>query len=134
VNRFRSNFILALSALFSLMAGLYPFEFADGSRARGVFPWGFVAALMVPFEALRLRDFLQNIVYFLPWGVLVFVFVGSSRSRGLTKVILAALLGGVLSLAIELTQVFFCGVLPFSTSSQMPSGPALARCCARRAA
>jgi VanZ like protein/concanavalin A-like lectin/glucanase superfamily protein len=108
VNRFRSNFILALSAIYSLMAGLYPFEFADGTpRARGAFPWGFVAALMVPIEALRLRDFLQNIVYFLPWGVLVFVFVGSSRSRALTKVVLAALLGGILSLAIELSQVFF---------------------------
>jgi hypothetical protein len=90
------------------MAGLYPFEFAEGtSRARGVFPWGFVAALMVPFEALRLHDFVQNIVYFLPWGVLVFVFVGSPRSRALTKVALAALLGGMLSLVIELCQVFF---------------------------
>jgi VanZ family protein len=105
VNRFRSNFILALGAVFSLMAGLYPFELADGtSRARGAFPWGFAAALMVP---VRVNDFLWNILYFLPWGVLVFVLAGSSRSRRLTKVFLAAFVGGMLSLLIELAQVFF---------------------------
>jgi VanZ family protein len=108
VSRSSRNLLLVLCAIYSVMAGLYPFELADGpSRAHGKFPWGFVAALMVPVEFLRLNDFLWNILYFLPWGTLIFVFVDSPRSRGLIKVFLAALIGGMLSLAIELFQIFF---------------------------
>ena len=66
-----------------------------------------VTPLAVPFEAVRADDFLLNVGYFLPWGVVCYLFLASPRTRFHTLVILAASVGGIVSLAIELSQIFF---------------------------
>jgi glycopeptide antibiotics resistance protein len=90
------------------MAGLYPFELADPtSGSEGGFPWGLVTALAVPIRNVGADDILQNIVYFLPWGGISYLFLGSPRWRIHTLVLLAVSVGATVSLAIELCQVFF---------------------------
>jgi VanZ family protein len=48
----------------------------------------------------------RNIIYLLPWGVLVYVFVAPHR-RALTKIAAATLIGWIVSFSIELCQIFF---------------------------
>jgi VanZ family protein len=98
--------IRALCVIYSLIAGLYPFEFADRTRHFGTYPWNFLTTFFVPIQDVRLNDFLQNIAYFLPWGIISYVLVDSPHRRPVTRVLLAALVGGVVSLTIEACQYF----------------------------
>lgn len=107
MNRLKVNLVLFLAAIYTLMAALYPFEFSgrtltlDGSLHRQL--WSLLA---VRIRHVALDDFLANIVYFLPWGVLVY-FLDTPRSSKVFAVLKAVLWGGMLSLTIEVCQIFF---------------------------
>jgi len=103
-----NNLVLVLCAIYSIMAGLYPYELSDGTlHFHSEFPWWFITVFFPPIEQLRVSDFLQNIGYFVPWGVLVYLFLGSPQDRTSSLVLSAVLVGGMVSFAIELCQLFF---------------------------
>jgi VanZ like family/Concanavalin A-like lectin/glucanases superfamily len=90
------------------MAGLYPFEFSGRTSSfHRVFPWGFLKAILIPIKDVGLSDFLQNIVYFVPWGAIYYIFTASPNRRPRTLIISAALVGAIVSIAIEICQIFF---------------------------
>jgi VanZ family protein len=107
MNRVKANLVYVLCAIYSLIAGLYPFEFSGRTlHLDRELPWKVLTLLAVPLRDVSLNDFVTNVVYFLPWGALVYV-LGSTRSRNLSSVLRAALVGGIVSLSIELSQIFF---------------------------
>jgi VanZ family protein len=107
MNRPKANLIFVLCAVYSLIAGLYPFEFSGKTlHLDRELPWKLVTLLAVPLREVSLNDFVTNVVYFIPWGALVCV-LRSPRSRNLFSVFRAALVGGIVSLSIELSQIFF---------------------------
>jgi VanZ family protein len=107
MNRCRENLVIALCAIYSLMAGLYPFEFADRTLYFEAFPWKFLTTLFVPIKSVRVNDFLQNIAYFLPWGTICYLVAGSRLGTRPIVVLWAGLVGGLVSIAIEVCQIFF---------------------------
>jgi glycopeptide antibiotics resistance protein len=107
MNRRKGYVLLALFAIYSLIAGLYPFGFANRTRHVAAFPWKILTTLFVPIQEVRLNDFLRNIAYFLPWGAISYIVLKSPRRRAPGLVLLAALVGGSVSLAIETCQYFF---------------------------
>jgi len=74
MNRSRSSLVFVVCAIYSLIGGLYPFEFCD--RA---FAWGFREAIPIPIKDVGLSDFLQNIVYSFP-GVQFITFSPHHRT------------------------------------------------------
>src|SRR5262249_6188266 len=107
MNRVKANLVHGLCAIYSLIAGLYPFEFSGKTlHLDRELPWKLVMLLAVPLRDVGLDDFITNVVYFLPWGALVYV-LGSARSRNLSSVLRAALVGSIVSFSIELCQIFF---------------------------
>jgi glycopeptide antibiotics resistance protein len=108
MNRSRSSLVFILCAIYSLIAGLYPFEFSDRTSSFDLeFPWGFLKAVLVPIKNVGLSDFLQNIAYFVPWGAIYYIFTASPNRRPRTLVLSAALVGAIVSIAIEICQIFF---------------------------
>src|SRR5262249_38007689 len=98
MNRSKSSIVFILCAVYSLIAGLYPFEFSDRTSSFGRdFPWGSLKALLVPIKDVGLNDFLQNIVYFVPWGAIYYIFTASPNRRPRTLVLSAALVGAIVS-------------------------------------
>jgi glycopeptide antibiotics resistance protein len=107
MTRVKANLLCVLFAIYSLIAGLYPFEFSGSTlHLDRELPWKVATLLAVPLRDVGLDDFVTNVVYFLPWGALVYV-CGSPRSRNLSSVLRAALVGGIVSSSIELSQIFF---------------------------
>jgi hypothetical protein len=107
VNRLKVNLVLCLAAIYTLMAALYPFEFSGRTLTLdGSLPRELLSLLLVRVRDVGPDDFLTNIVYFLPWGVLVYV-LQAPQSRKLSAVFRAALVGGMVSLTIEVCQIFF---------------------------
>jgi hypothetical protein len=53
------------------------------------------------------KDFVVNVLFFVPFGVLLYHCLGSSRQRPALTILIAGLVGGLLSFVIELLQVFF---------------------------
>ena len=111
MNRSRSSLVFVLCAIYSLIAGLYPFEFSDRTSSFDrEFPWGFLKAILIPIKDVGLSDFLQNIAYFVPWGAIYYIFTASPNRRPRTLVLFAALIGATVSIAIEICQIFFSRV------------------------
>src|SRR5262249_23762275 len=107
MNRVKANLVFVLCAIYSLIAGLYPFEFSGKTlHLNRELPWKVLTLLAVRLRDVGLDDFVTNVVYFLPWGALVYV-CGSPRSRNFSTVLRAALVGGIVSFWIELSQIFF---------------------------
>ena len=97
ITRVKVTLVFVLCAIYSLIAGLHPFVFGDGSsRFEADFPWGFV-----PIEGVRVNDCLPNIVYFLPWGALCYLLLGSLRERTLPLIVVAAVVGGAVSFSMN---------------------------------
>lgn len=108
MNRSRSGLVFVLCTVYSLIAGLYPFEFFDRTPFYNLeFPWGFLTAVFVPIKDVGLSDFLQNILCFVPWGAIYYIFTASPNRRPHSLVLLAALVGTIVSVAIEICQIFF---------------------------
>src|SRR5215813_11871992 len=108
MNRARSSLVFVLCAIYSLIAGLYPFEFSNRTASFDrELPWGFLKAILVSIKDVGLGDFLLNILYFVPWGAIYYIFTASPNRRPRTLVLSAALVGAIVSVTIEICQIFF---------------------------
>ena len=103
----RSGLIVGLCAIYSLIAALYPFDFSAATlNFDRDLPRALLSLLFVRVKELNVDDFSRNIFYFLPWGALVYVF-RTPTSRKVSAVLAAVLIGGLVSLSIELSQILF---------------------------
>jgi VanZ family protein len=71
------------------------------------FWWEFLTFFSGSFAHVTSRDFVVNVVFFLPFGVLLYCACTSPQKSSVATILLTAVAGGALSLAIELGQVFF---------------------------
>ena len=90
-------------AAFLLYATLWPFDFhfAQGYLTAGKISW---IPFFDPVEGPGRRDAVMNILVFLPFGILSFL-VNSASGKVWRPVLIATLLGGALSLFIEVVQI-----------------------------
>src|SRR5262245_59266245 len=108
MNRSKSSIVFILCAVYSLIAALYPFEFSNRTASFDrELPWGFLKAILVSIKDVGLGDFLLNILYFVPWGAIYYIFTASPNRRPRTLVLSAALVGAIVSVTIEICQIFF---------------------------
>jgi VanZ family protein len=71
------------------------------------FLWGFLTFFSGSFTKVASRDFVVNVVFFIPMGVLLYCACKSPHKSSVATILLAAVVGSALSFAIELGQVFF---------------------------
>src|SRR5688572_26062637 len=103
----RSALIIALCVIYSLIAGLYPFEFVERSLVFNDSGREFLTHDIRQVLRFRVNDFLTNIAYFLPWGIICYIVLGSTRTAIITLISSTALIAAMVSVTIELCQLFF---------------------------
>lgn len=107
MNRVDGKFCLVLSLIYSLIAGLYPFELSGGIALSDIEISSLEKIVSALVEQFGANDFLRNIAYFLPWGIISYLLLSSPHARASRTLLSAALVGGIVSLGIELAQIFF---------------------------
>jgi hypothetical protein len=71
------------------------------------FSWGFLTSFPGSFTEVASRDFVVNVIFFIPFGVFLYYACISLHKSSVATILLVAVAGGVLSFAVELGQVFF---------------------------
>jgi len=104
----RAIIILLICFGYLLIATLYPLDTSVSSRfAVREFLSGFTAIIPGRLAQLWTRDFFENIVLFIPLGILLYYALTLKPRPRIVSVLLLPVFGGLLSFAIELIQVFF---------------------------
>lgn len=100
MNRRKVTMVALVYSGYVLVATLYPFEFSANSLE--LLQQQFTGF----FAASSQKDFIVNMPLFIPLGVLLYcrLIVGRGKT---SSVVLAALVGAVFSLSIEILQLFF---------------------------
>jgi glycopeptide antibiotics resistance protein len=100
---------LVLYIIYVLTLTLHPFDFSGSSAIHVTeFLQGFLVVSPLAIRAAATKDFAQNVILFLPFGVLLFLYCCrkiSQRSRTVTLLI-ALGAGGALSLSVEVSQLY----------------------------
>jgi VanZ like family/Concanavalin A-like lectin/glucanases superfamily len=104
MEQFRGLPLVVLYVGYVLIVTLYPFAF-DGSFSERL--GEFFAGFPRDIKEIADKDFVYNVFFFVPLGVLLYCSLKSpERSRTVT-ILIALVAGGALSLVIELCQAFF---------------------------
>jgi VanZ family protein len=99
--------LLALYVLYVLVFTLHPFLFSGSSTARLTeFLGQFVTTSPQFIKQAGSKDFIQNVFLFLPFGALLYCCLKSPQRSGAIILFLVFAAGGVLSLSIEVSQLF----------------------------
>jgi glycopeptide antibiotics resistance protein len=107
MQRLRITTLVFLYVGYVLIVTLYPFEpSADVADSLGQFISGFFTLIREGWKQLASKDFLVNICFFIPCGVLLYCALESSEHPKTLKICLATLCGACISFIIELCQVF----------------------------
>jgi VanZ family protein len=98
---------LVLYILHVLVFTLHPFLFSGSSTARlAEFLGQFVAISPQSIKLAGTKDFIQNVLFFLPLGALLYCCLKSPQRSGSITLILVLAAAGVLSLSVEVSQLF----------------------------
>jgi glycopeptide antibiotics resistance protein len=107
MKQLRVTSVLFLFGGYLLIGTLYPFELSghftqsiDESLSR------FLTSIQGSWNTLVSKDFLVNILLFIPFGVLIYSLLESSERSKILTISLATICGGCISFMIELCQVF----------------------------
>jgi glycopeptide antibiotics resistance protein len=107
MRHFRITTLLFLYVGYVLIATLYPFELsADFTQSIDESLSRFLASIQGNWKTLVSKDFLVNILLFIPFGVLLYRLLESLGRSKILTICLAAICGGCISFMIELCQVF----------------------------
>src|SRR4030095_12334262 len=108
MKQFRGLPLVVLYVGYVLIVTLYPFAFAGSFSGRlGQFIVAFFTAMPRDIKEIANKDFVYNVFFFVPLGVLLYCSLKSpERSRTVT-ILMALVAGGALSFIIELCQAFF---------------------------
>ena len=102
MNPIRLTILVSMYSGYIVLATFYPFEFSKdlwnslGQGFAGFFEWP------------SLKDFIENVLLFVPFGFLLY-YRRTSVTRKVLIISLAAIAGGAFSLAVELAQMGFPG-------------------------
>ena len=102
MNPIRLTILVSMYSGYIVLATFYPFEFSQdlwnslGQGFAGFFEWP------------SLKDFIENVLLFVPFGFLLY-YRRTSVTRKVLIISLAAIAGGAFSLAVELAQMGFPG-------------------------
>jgi VanZ family protein len=117
----RSTIPLLTAAVVALIAygSLYPFNFKPG------FHEGLLSALgQLSWARAGRGDRISNVLLYLPLGFCLYLWLNTRFQRG-RSVVLATLLGTLLSLAIEVAQVYLSSRVPSLTDLVLNAGGTL---------
>jgi glycopeptide antibiotics resistance protein len=107
MTRLRITTLLFLYVGYLLIVTLYPFELsADFALSLNESVSRFLASIQGGWKTLASKDFLVNILLFIPFGVLLYCLLESLERSKLLTICLAAVCGGCISFIIELCQLF----------------------------
>jgi len=113
MKRFDANPLLFLYVGYALIATLQPFEFSsDPSKSISKFLAEFLDPIPGGIAQLGRKDFMSNVLLFFPAGILFCSQFIPTQKRKTTSVLLASVFGTLLSILIEVSQVFFAGRHP----------------------
>jgi glycopeptide antibiotics resistance protein len=107
MKQLRVTSVLFLFGGYLLIGTLYPFELsADFTQSIDESLSRFLASIQANSKTPFSKDFLVNILLFIPFGVLLYQLLESSERSKILTISLAAICGGCISFMIELCQVF----------------------------
>ena len=110
--------LLTLYIGYLLIATFHPFVFSGKSSEPAI---RFLSEFLT-LKAVSIKDFAQNIVLFIPFGVLFYCLVSSPHRSRTSRLFLTLIAGGAVSVSIEVGQIFFARYPALSDLTANSSG------------